>query len=153
MLEVKQHIFVIILMLTMAILEDAFKSNVRSLEEIFRTRVSHPHRSVKLDFKQEKLNLPICRQPISTSSGMSTHGIKPLKYHTYLYFLKRLSLAAGMIRAIKPYDLRRGTGEAVDSDGPRLCQHLSETYESTCLGLYLSRISRNTFGRCINEDS
>ena len=44
---------------------------------------------------------------------MGTHDMKPLKYHTYLYFLQRLSLAVGMIRAMGPYDLRRGTGEAV----------------------------------------
>lgn len=45
---------------------------------------------------------------------MTTDNTKPLKYLNYLYFLERLSLAIGMIRAMKPYDLRRGTSEAVD---------------------------------------
>jgi hypothetical protein len=117
MSEVKQPIFdVIVLVLTMAILDDAFLADVHSVEDIFKTRVSPPRRSVRLKFKEDKLNVPICRQPVSTSSEMTTHPIKPLKYHTYLYYLQRLSLAVGMIRAMKPYDLRRGTGEAVDSE-------------------------------------
>jgi Protein of unknown function (DUF3435). len=116
MSEVKQPVFdVIVLVLAMAILDDALLANIRSVEDIFKTRVSLPRRSLRLDFKKDKLNVPICRQPVSTSSGMTTDHIKPLKYHTYLYFLQRLSLAVGMIRAMKPYDLRRGTGEAVDS--------------------------------------
>jgi hypothetical protein len=116
MSEVKQPVFdVIDLVLAMAILDDAFLPKIRSVEDIFKTRVSLPRRSLKLDFKQDKLNVPICRQPVSTLAEMTTDPIKPLKYHTYLYFLQRLSLAVGMIRAMKPYDLRRGTGEAVDS--------------------------------------
>ena len=116
MSEVKQPVFdVIALVLAMAILDDAFLPSIRLVEDIFKTRVSLPRRSLKLDFKKDKLNVPICRQPVSTSSGMTTDHIKPLKYQTYLYFLQRLSLAVGMIRAMKPYDLRRGTGEAVDS--------------------------------------
>ncbi|KAI2791759.1 hypothetical protein POX_c04637 [Penicillium oxalicum] len=134
MSEVKQPIFdIVILVLAMAIMDGAFRSNVCSVEDIFRTRVSPPRRSLKLDFKPEKHNVPICRQPVSTSSGMGTHDMKPLKYHTYLYFLQRLSLAVGMIRAMKPYDLRRGTGEAVDKTAslPLLQQVMGHVYAST----------------------
>jgi hypothetical protein len=60
--KVKQPVFdVIVLMLTIAILDDAFLLNIRSVEDIFKTRVSLPRRSLKLDFKKDKLNVPICR--------------------------------------------------------------------------------------------
>ncbi|KAJ5993062.1 hypothetical protein N7451_008786 [Penicillium sp. IBT 35674x] len=134
MSEVKQPIFdVIILVLAMAILDDAFESNINSVEDVFKTRVLSPRRSLKVKFKPEKLNVPICRQPVSTISGMKTHSIKPLKYHTYLYYLQRLSLAVGMVRAMRPYDLRRGTGEAVDKTAslPLLQQVMGHAYAST----------------------
>lgn len=182
MSEVKQPIFdVIVLVLTMAILDDAFSANIHSVEDVFMARVSPPRRSVRLKFKKDKLNVPICRQPDSYYSGMTTHPMKPLRYHTYLYYLQRLSLSVGMIRAMKPYDLRRGTGEAVDSEfdavghgdfprtniqnlfrnripslatasnGPCLCQHISEIYErkgsDPCSGF----IPWNSLGRRIDE--
>ncbi|KAJ6098842.1 hypothetical protein N7467_000377 [Penicillium canescens] len=64
---------------------------------------------------------------------MTTHPMKPLMYHTYLYYLQRLSLAVGMIRVMKPYDLRRGTGEAVDKTAslPLLQQVTGHVYAST----------------------
>ncbi|KAJ5111419.1 hypothetical protein N7532_001954 [Penicillium argentinense] len=135
MSEVKQPIFdVISLVLALAILDDAFESDhIRSVEDIFRTRVTLPRRSLNIRFKQKLLNVPICRQPVSTSSGMTIDDIKPLRYHTYLYFLQRLSLAVGMIRAMKPYDLRRGTGEAVDKTAslPLLQHVMGHAYAST----------------------
>ncbi|CAG7936683.1 unnamed protein product [Penicillium nalgiovense] len=134
MSEVKQPIFdVIALVLTMAILDDAFSANIHSVEDVFMARVSPPRRSVRLKFKKDKLNVPICRQPDSYYSGMTTHPMKPLRYHTYLYYLQRLSLSVGMIRAMKPYDLRRGTGEAVDKTAslPLLQQVMGHVYAST----------------------
>lgn len=68
--EVKQLIFdVVILLLKMAVLDGA--------EAILNTRVRAPRHSLTLGFKQEKLSVPICRQPISTSAGMSTHEMRP----------------------------------------------------------------------------
>lgn len=37
-----------------------------------------------------------------------------LRYHTYLYYLQRLGLAAGFMKLLCGYDIRRGAGEAVD---------------------------------------
>jgi hypothetical protein len=62
MSEVKQPIFdIIILVLVIAIIDGVFRSNVCSVEDIFRTCVSPLRRSLKLDFKLEKLNVPIYR--------------------------------------------------------------------------------------------
>jgi hypothetical protein len=117
MSEVKDPVFdVIDHFLSLAILDDAFETDfIRSTEDIFKIRVEPPRRSLQIKFKVKVLNVPVCRQPVSTSAGMRTDAIKPLKYHTYLHFLQRLSLAVGRIRAMKPYELRRGTGEAVNS--------------------------------------
>jgi hypothetical protein len=113
---VRQPIFNVIDLATpLVILDSAFLPSIRSVEDIFKTRVSLPRQSLKLDLEEEFFNVPICRKPVSTSSRMTTDNTKPLKYHNYLYFLERLSLAVGMIRAVKPYDLRRGTSEAVNS--------------------------------------
>jgi hypothetical protein len=103
------------LVIIMAILDDAFESNIRSVEEVFSSHLLAPRRSNRLKFRKDRLNVPVCQQPISTGYGNRTHDMKLLKYHTYLYYLQRLSLAAGMILAMRPYDLRRGTGEAVGS--------------------------------------
>ncbi|KAE8334283.1 hypothetical protein BDV24DRAFT_173079 [Aspergillus arachidicola] len=121
MSEVKEPIFdIIMLVIVMAILDDAFESNIRSVEEVFSSRVLAPRRSNRLKF------------PYSTGYGTRTHDMKPLKYHTYLYYLQRLSLAVGMIQAMRPYDLRRGTGEAVDNVAslPLLQQVIGHTYAS-----------------------
>ncbi|KAE8397492.1 hypothetical protein BDV37DRAFT_291961 [Aspergillus pseudonomiae] len=133
MSEVKESVFdIIILVIVMAILDDAFESNIRSVEEVFSSRVLAPRRSNRLKFRKDKLNVPVCRQPISTGYGTRTHDMKPLKYHTYLYYLQRLNLAVGMIQAMRPYDLRRGTGEAVDSVAslPLLQQVMGHAYAS-----------------------
>ncbi|KAI2748661.1 hypothetical protein DTO012A8_9872 [Penicillium roqueforti] len=134
MSEVKQPFFdIVMLVVAMAFLDGAFESRIRSIEDIFASRVEPPRYSLQLRFVKEKLNVPICRQPISTHCGISTHEIKPLKYHTYLYYLERLSFAVGMPRAMKPYDLRRGTGEAVEKTAPLplLQQVMGHVYAST----------------------
>lgn len=164
-------------MLKMEILDDAFAADIHSVEDIFR-RESPPRRSLTLNFKKDKFNVPICRQPISTCSEMTTHSMKPLMYHTYLYYQQRLNLSVRMVRAMKPYDLRRGIGEAGDSEYlcishnnfsaltmcaetaslPLLQQvigHIyastSQKYEWTSSDPYSSLVPRNPFRRYINE--
>jgi hypothetical protein len=62
MSEVKQPIFdIIILILAMTVLDNAFDVNIHSVEDIFKTRVLSPRRSLKVKFKPEKLNVPIYR--------------------------------------------------------------------------------------------
>ncbi|KAJ6057049.1 hypothetical protein N7460_000323 [Penicillium canescens] len=134
MSEVKQPFFDIVgLVVAMAFLDEAFESNIRSVEDIYATRVKSPRRSLNFKFVKEKLNVPICRQPESTSCGVSTHDVKPLRYHTYLYYLQLLSLAVGKPRAMKPYETRRGAGEAVEKTAPLplLQQVMGHVYAST----------------------
>lgn len=150
MSEVKQPFFdIVMLVVAMAFLDGAFESKIRSIEDIFASRVESPRHSLQLRFVKEKLNLPICRQPISTHCGISTHEIKPLKYHTYLYYLERLSLAVGMPRAMKPYDLRRGTGEAVESKFPYNINCTSKADAGTLFRNCTSSFAPTGDGPCI----
>lgn len=150
MSEVKQPFFdIAMLVVAMAFLDGAFESKIRSIEGIFASRVESPRHSLQLRFVKEKLNLPICRQPISTHCGISTHEIKPLKYHTYLYYLERLSLAVGMPRAMKPYDLRRGTGEAVESKFPYNINCTSKADAGTLFRNCTSSFAPTGDGPCI----
>jgi hypothetical protein len=98
MSEVKQPFFdVVMLVVAMAFRDRAFESNIRSLDDLFATRVQPPRHSFQLKFVIEKHNVCVCRQPVSTSCDISTHKMKPLKSHTYLFYLQRLSLSVGYL--------------------------------------------------------
>lgn len=113
--EVDSLIFdLVALMVATAILDDAFRYKYTSVAEVFRTRVREPRRSIELEWKKEKLKLPVFRQAKMTSDGVQTSESKALRYHTYLYFLQRLGLAAGFMQILGAYVVRRGAGEAVD---------------------------------------
>jgi Protein of unknown function (DUF3435) len=72
-----------------------------------------PRRSLQLKFKKEMLGIPIFRQAESMI-GERTSTTKALRYHMFLYYLQRLGRATGFPQILKPYDLRRGTGNALD---------------------------------------
>ena len=131
MSEVKELIFdIIMLVIATAILDDAFESNTCSVKGIFFTCVSASHCLLQLKFHKKKLNIPICQQSVSTPYSIRTHEMKLLKYHTYLYYLQCLSLAVGMIKAMKPYDLRQGTSKAVNSKSLKLPCFCAATSDS-----------------------
>jgi len=101
-------------MIALAIVDNAFEAKIKSAEDIFRLRVREPRRSLQLKFKKEMLGIPIFRQAESTIDGVRTSPTKALRYHTFLYYLQRLGRATGFPQLLKPYDLRRGTGNALD---------------------------------------
>ncbi|KAL2847243.1 hypothetical protein BJY01DRAFT_212753 [Aspergillus pseudoustus] len=135
MSEVKEPVFdIILLILALAFIDDAFEPEyIQSVEDLFMTRVLEPRRSLILKFKKEKLNVPVCRQPISTISEMGTDDMKPLLYHTYLSYLRVLSLCVGKPKAMKPYEFRRCAAEAIDGVvSPALLQQvMGHMYAST----------------------
>ncbi len=51
-------------MIVLAILDDAFESQIRSIEDIFRLRVRAPRKSLQLRFKKSMLGIPIFRQAV-----------------------------------------------------------------------------------------
>jgi len=101
-------------MIVMALLDNAFRSEVRSIEDIYRTRVQAPRHSLEFKWKQDKLKTPIFRQAERTPTGIETSETKALRYHTHLYYLQRLGLATGFLQILTSYCIRRGSGEAVE---------------------------------------
>lgn len=45
-----------------------------------------------------------------------TSDVEPLRYHTYLYYLRRLGLTTGFMQILSPYVIRRGSGEAAEDE-------------------------------------
>ncbi|CAG7991807.1 unnamed protein product [Penicillium salamii] len=147
MSEVKQPFFdIVMLMVAIAFLDRAFESRIRSIEDIFASRIKSPCYSLQLRFVKEKLNMPIYRQPILTHYSISTHKIKPLKYHMYLYYLEKLSFAVGIPHAMKPYDLQHSTNKAVKS---HVYTSTFQTYINQCVQSYIQA----TFLRIPSEDT
>jgi Protein of unknown function (DUF3435) len=113
--EVDDLIFdLIILMITLAILNDVFESSIQSVEDVFRIRVLLPRRSLQLRFKESMYNVPIFRKGVQSISGFWTSLMKALSYRNFLYYLQRLGMATGMMQLLQPYQLRRGTGNEID---------------------------------------
>ena len=102
------------LMIVLTILDDAFESDIESVEQIFGVRVRAPRRSVELKFKKSMLGVPIFRQAVSSINRVRTSPTKALRYFTFLYYLQRLGMATGFMQILAPYDIRRGTGNELD---------------------------------------
>ncbi|KAF2471333.1 uncharacterized protein BDR25DRAFT_223650 [Lindgomyces ingoldianus] len=117
----------IMLMITIALLDNAFESKVRFVEEILRIRVRAPRRSLEFCWRSDMLKTPIFRQAERITTGIHTSPTKALRYYTYLYYLQRLGLRAGFMQILTAYAIRRGAGEAVEAVAtqPQLQQVIS----------------------------
>ncbi len=104
----------ILLMIVLCILDDAFEANIKSVEDVYRVRVKKPRRSYRFQWKAEKLDIPVFHQPIMTPDSVRTSETLALHYHTFVYYLQRLGLLAGLIQLLVAHMLRRGAGEAVE---------------------------------------
>jgi hypothetical protein len=105
-------------MIVLAILDDAFKLQIQSVEDIFRLRVPAPRKSLQLRFKKSMLGIPIFRQAVPSVTEVRTPPTKALRYRTFLYYLQRLSMSTGFTQILQPYDVRRGTGNELDGASP-----------------------------------
>jgi len=57
-------------MIVLAILDEAFEGDFKTVEEIFRIRVRAPRKSIQLRFKRSVLGVPIFRQAVSSINGV-----------------------------------------------------------------------------------
>lgn len=101
-------------MIIIALLDNAFESNVSSVEVIRRIRVRPPRHSLEFHWRADILKTPIFRQAERTPTGIDTSPVTALRYYTYLYYLQRLGLVAGFMQILGAYVIRRGSGEAVE---------------------------------------
>jgi hypothetical protein len=114
-------------MITIAIVDDAFESNIKSPEQLFQIRVKKPRHSLHLKWKKSILKTPIFRQAVPLVYRVRTSNTKALRYYTYLYYLQQLGFAVGFPQILAPYGIRRGAGEAVDG---MFCSY--PRYTATC---------------------
>jgi hypothetical protein len=98
--------------LTLAFLDDAFQTGVRTLHDMHRVRVLPPRRGYHWKWKKEWLERPFLRQP---GKGSETSEAC-LGYFTHLHYHQRLGRAAGFPENLKPYEIRRGVGEVVNGN-------------------------------------
>lgn len=103
-----------ILMISLGILDNAFQLEFQNAADIFKLRVNPARKSMRLRWKTSWEDKPILRQPVPTADGILTSKDEPLQYRTMLYYLQRLGTATGFMQILNPYNIRRGTGEAVD---------------------------------------
>ncbi|KAM7209893.1 Protein of unknown function (DUF3435) domain containing protein [Rhypophila decipiens] len=99
-------------MVALAILDQAFKAEVSSVEDIYKIRVTLPRHSLEFDWKKDFLDIPVFRQPESSSSNVGTSPTQPIRYHTYLGYLQRLGILSGFMQILTCYMIRRGSREA-----------------------------------------
>ncbi|OAA52162.1 hypothetical protein BBO_00003 [Beauveria brongniartii RCEF 3172] len=114
--EVDSLLFDAILpLLALALLDNAFEAEIRSVENFYKVNVQAPRRSYDFYWKEDIKDTPIFRQAVVASDGtIQTSPTEALRYHTYLYYLQRLGLTTGFMQILNPYCIRRGSGEAVE---------------------------------------
>jgi len=104
--EVDTLIFnAIMLMITIAIVDDAFEFNIKSPEQLFQIWVKKSWCSLHLRWKKSILKTSIFHQAVPSVNEVQTFNIKVLHYHTYLYYLQQLGFAVGFSQILTPYNI------------------------------------------------
>ncbi|KAM7209423.1 Protein of unknown function (DUF3435) domain containing protein, partial [Rhypophila decipiens] len=121
-------------------LDQAFKAEVSSVEDIYKIRVTPPRHSLEFDWKEDFLDILVFRQPESSSGNVGTSPTQPIRYHTYLGYLQRLGILLGFIQILTCYMIRRGSGEAVEAIGTQ--GQLQQVMSHRNAGIYQAYINQ-----------
>ncbi|KAK4206428.1 hypothetical protein QBC37DRAFT_127834 [Rhypophila decipiens] len=89
-----------ILMVTLAILDQAFKAEISSVEDIYKIRVPPARHSLEFDWSEDVLDIPVFRRPESTSGNIGTSPTQPIRYQTYIRYLQRLGIVSGFMQIL-----------------------------------------------------
>jgi hypothetical protein len=102
--------------LALAIDDDAFEiPELKSPEHIFQIKVNRLRKSLHLRWKESILDTPVFRRSVRAADGIRTSDNMAMPYDTLNTYMKRLGRSAGFREDLKPYCIRRGTANAVDS--------------------------------------
>ena len=103
-------------LLSLAVHDQAFEVNgiTTDIANIFRCEIPSHKTSVALKWKNEVMDKPIFREPIRSVGLHGTSDWQPLKSSTWLRYLKRLGLSAGLEHSFTQYSIRRGLLNAVN---------------------------------------
>ena len=100
-------------LLSLAADDKAFEvdSIATNIANIFKCEIPNHKNSISLKWRDDILNKPIFRQPIRS---FRTSDTEPLRSGTWLRYLKRLGLNAGLEHPFTQYVIRRGLLNAVN---------------------------------------
>lgn len=102
--------------LALGFANDAFKSEwIRHPEDISTLEVPLYLEGVPLEWKPSKLEIPLFRGNIRLENGIITSDTNPLQYRTIAEQTLRLGRSAGFREPFRFYNLRRGCGNALNS--------------------------------------
>ncbi|KAK4196456.1 FluG domain-protein [Triangularia verruculosa] len=102
-----------VLMIAIGFLDDAFRDEFSSVEDLYSVRTTSNRGSLNLSWKESILDVPIFRHPGSDCLRTSS-CVQPIGYNTYLEYLRMLGKHTGFEATITPYAFRRGAGEAIE---------------------------------------
>ena len=93
-------------MITLAILDNAFESEIKSVEQLLHTQVKASRCSLHFWWKKEKLKTSVFCQAKLSVTEIQTSDVKTLHYYIYLYYLQQLDLAAEFMQILCAYDIQ-----------------------------------------------
>jgi hypothetical protein len=99
--------------------------------QLFRLRAKNKG-CQPIPWKEEMLDIPIFRRPIATKQGVQTSPDKPLTYHKYHPWVKRLGEALGYLQTLTTYCLRRALGNAINGTVSPLMSRVNKRYTDNC---------------------
>ncbi|KAI9761904.1 MAG: hypothetical protein M1840_001520 [Geoglossum simile] len=94
--------------------DNAFASNVASIEDIFRLKIDPRHDVARLCFKKEWYNQPFFRDTEETMDGTHVSDKKALGYTKCHDTFVRLGRVAGFEEILEFYQLRRASGRKIN---------------------------------------
>ncbi|KAK3315886.1 hypothetical protein B0H66DRAFT_273289 [Apodospora peruviana] len=87
-------------MVTLTILDQAFKAEILSVEDIYKIRLPPARHSLEFDWNEDILDIPIFRQPESTSGNIGTSPTQTIRYQAYIRYLQRLGIFSGFMQIL-----------------------------------------------------
>lgn len=103
-------------LLSLAAHDDAFEAkSAQHVENIFRARMPLGRKSLILKWKRDVLDLPVFREKLRGVGESGTWPTDPLRVSTWIGYLKRLGVKAGLQHSFTQYGLRRGLLNVVNS--------------------------------------
>ncbi|MCJ1475489.1 hypothetical protein MMC13_004152 [Lambiella insularis] len=103
--------------IVLALYDDAFKAkSAKHVENIFFAKMPEGKNSLVLKWKREILDRPVFTQPIKAKGSFTSS--QPLRASTWIGYLKRLGLKAGLEHSFIQYGLRRGLLNVINNRAP-----------------------------------
>ena len=101
-------------MLSLALADKAFKSNLFSLRDIYNLIVPPETDRIRLQWDDEWAERPVFRDVENTANGVRVSKTQALNYSKHRHHLIRLGRTCGFEKRLEFYDLRRASGKRLN---------------------------------------